>query len=56
MDYAEGGDLETKIQNQKSKPFDENLIKKWIAQLLTGLDHIHDNKIIHRDLKSQNIF
>jgi serine/threonine protein kinase len=56
MDYAEGGDLETRIQNQKGKPFDPNLLKKWIAQLLTGLEHIHDNKIIHRDLKSQNIF
>jgi serine/threonine protein kinase len=56
MDYAEGGDLETRIQNQKGKPFDSNLLKKWIAQLLTGLEHIHDNKIIHRDLKSQNIF
>lgn len=58
MDHAQGGDMESKIKTAtaKKKPFDEKLTLKWIAQLLTGLGHIHDAKIIHRDLKSGNIF
>lgn len=27
-----------------------------MAQLLCGLHHIHQNQVIHRDIKSQNIF
>ena len=42
--------------NNENKPFPASLTKKWIAQLLTGLNHVHENNIIHRDLKSGNIF
>lgn len=26
------------------------------CQILMGLDHIHEKKVIHRDLKCENIF
>jgi NIMA (never in mitosis gene a)-related kinase len=55
MDYAEGGDLFTKIKNRK-KLFSENQILDWFTQVCLALKHIHDRKILHRDLKSQNIF
>lgn len=56
MDYADGGDLYKAIKNQKSVHFTEEQILDWFVQLCLGLKHVHDRKILHRDLKSQNIF
>lgn len=28
----------------------------WLTQMCLGMKHIHDRKIIHRDIKTQNIF
>lgn len=55
MDYADGGDLQNKIKTQK-KPFSENIILDWFTQICLAIKHIHDKKILHRDLKSGNIF
>ena len=58
MDYADGGDLYTKIAQQKKqgKYFDEEVILGWFLQLCLALKHIHSQRILHRDLKTQNIF
>lgn len=32
-----------------------NQIKDWMSQLLLGLDFLHSNSIVHRDVKPQNI-
>jgi NIMA (never in mitosis gene a)-related kinase len=55
-EFAEGGDLQSKLKARKGKPFPENQILDWFTQICLGIKHIHDRKIIHRDLKSQNIF
>ena len=35
--------------------FTEEEVKKIIYQLLLGLDYCHSNRVLHRDLKPQNI-
>jgi NIMA (never in mitosis gene a)-related kinase len=56
MDYADGGDLQQRIKAQKGKHFPENQILDWFTQICLAIKHIHDRKILHRDIKSQNIF
>ncbi|XP_040336117.1 serine/threonine-protein kinase Nek11 isoform X5 [Herpailurus yagouaroundi] len=57
-EYCEGRDLDCKIQEYKEagKSFPESQIIEWFIQLLLGVDYMHERKILHRDLKSKNIF
>ena len=69
MEYCEGGDLSTYMKQYKAKILSnksynsfsslilpENLIWKMFIQISLGLYHIHKKKILHRDLKTLNIF
>ncbi|KAJ8012974.1 hypothetical protein DPEC_G00048450 [Dallia pectoralis] len=56
MEYCDGGDLMKKISMQRGLPFPEEQIVDWFVQICLGLKHIHDRKVLHRDIKSQNIF
>lgn len=56
LEYATGGDLKKKIENQKNQNFEEEVIIKWILQLCLALKFSHDNKVLHRDLKTSNVF
>ena len=53
-EYADGGDLNKKIE--RKIPFKEDLILDWFIQICLALNHVHSKKIIHRDIKAQNIF
>ncbi|KAM8784584.1 serine/threonine-protein kinase Nek3-like [Rhynchonycteris naso] len=56
MEYCDGGDLMQKIQHQKGKLFPENMILNWFTQMCLGVNHIHKKHVLHRDIKSKNIF
>ncbi|XP_061683147.1 serine/threonine-protein kinase Nek3 isoform X2 [Syngnathoides biaculeatus] len=56
MEYCSGGDLLHKIRQQKNKHFHVDDILKWFAQMCAAGTHIHDKRVLHRDLKSKNIF
>ena len=58
MEYADNGDMSQKIKYNLKHGllFRENIIWNYLIQILEGLHYIHEKNIIHRDLKSANIF
>lgn len=58
MDYADGGDLYQRILDHKkrSSPMSENFIWHLLIKLTRALKVLHEMRIMHRDLKSANVF
>ncbi len=58
MEYADKGDLYQKITEFKKAGvfFEESDIWRIFIQMVRGLKALHELKILHRDLKSANIF
>ncbi|XP_015197461.2 serine/threonine-protein kinase Nek3 [Lepisosteus oculatus] len=56
MEFCAGGDLLQRIKQQRGKLFSEDVIIRWFVQMCLGTKHIHDKRVLHRDLKSKNIF
>ncbi|CAF3325181.1 unnamed protein product [Rotaria sp. Silwood1] len=56
MDYCDGGDLHSRIKAQRGILFNEDQILDWFVQITLALKHVHDRKVLHRDIKSQNVF
>lgn len=58
MDYCDDGDVFQRIcECQNNKQFmKEKHIWKIVIQVVRGLQTLHDMKILHRDMKSANIF
>lgn len=58
MEYADNGDVFQKIcqYQQGGNLFKEKVVWKIFIQTVRGLKALHDLKILHRDMKSANIF
>ena len=57
-EYAENGDLDKFIINfkKKRKNINNRTIAKLTLQLASALKYLHRNNIIHRDIKTSNVF
>ena len=58
MEFADNGDLYQKIVEHKKQKtyFEETEVWNIFIQLVKGLKSLHDLRILHRDLKSANVF
>jgi NIMA (never in mitosis gene a)-related kinase len=56
MAFCEGGDLYTKLKYRKKQLLNEEQIIDWFIQITLALQYMHERSILHRDLKTQNIF
>ena len=56
MEYCDGGDLSQKIEHRRGQLMEERIILSYFVQMALGLDFMHRNRVLHRDLKTQNIF
>lgn len=56
--HCEKGDLGSAVaaRRQHTKFWPEEQLALWLAQLLLALHHLQAKSILHRDLKSGNIF
>ncbi|XP_046731416.1 serine/threonine-protein kinase Nek4 isoform X6 [Silurus meridionalis] len=56
MGFCEGGDLYHRLKQQKNELLPERQVVEWFVQIAMALQYLHEKHILHRDLKTQNIF
>jgi serine/threonine protein kinase len=57
MEYAANGDLRRliKARHKRQQHIPESSVMRWFCMLLSALNYIHRNKVLHRDLKTSGL-
>lgn len=55
MEYLKGGELDDLWKEQPMRRFSERKAYALFIQLMNAIDYCHKRKIIHRDMKFQNV-
>ncbi|KAG9006735.1 hypothetical protein FRB93_008467 [Tulasnella sp. JGI-2019a] len=53
LEYVPGGSIGSILRKQGK--FDEDVVRLFTSQIVDGLAYLHANKIIHRDVKADNV-
>jgi serine/threonine protein kinase len=53
MEYVPGRSIHTRLMEYGA--FGDELVRKYTKQVLEGLVYLHENKIVHRDIKGANV-
>ncbi|XP_018651526.1 serine/threonine kinase [Schistosoma mansoni] len=56
MGFCEGGDLYTRLRMRNGVLLSERVLVEWFVQLAIALQYMHERNVLHRDLKTRNIF
>jgi serine/threonine protein kinase len=55
MEYCGAGSVTDLVRSMKTRSLREDCLAFVNREILKGLSHLHRNKVIHRDIKGQNV-